>query len=73
MSVELVVEVLSLYTDIIMSYEQAYEFDYMADEGEVGNFLDEMEEENNDDRDVGIDEYEMVRRSFFVVTFVFVV
>ena len=73
MSVELVVEVLSLYTDITMSYEQAYEFDYMADEGEVGNFLDEMEEENNDDRDVGIDEYEMVRRSFFVVTFVFVV
>lgn len=44
-----------------MSYhQQAYDFDYMADDGEVGNFLDEMDEENNHDPDV--DEYEMLTK-----------
>ncbi|XP_024028532.1 uncharacterized WD repeat-containing protein C2A9.03 isoform X2 [Morus notabilis] len=30
-----------------MSDQQAYDFDYMAEEGEVANFLDEMDEEDN--------------------------
>lgn len=44
-----------------MSYnQQAYDFDYMADDGEVGNFLDEMDEENN--HDPNVDEYEMLTK-----------
>ena len=42
-----------------MSYQQEYEFDYMGDEGEMGNFLDEVDEDNND-RVARSDEYEMV-------------
>ncbi|EXC14269.1 Uncharacterized WD repeat-containing protein [Morus notabilis] len=44
-----------------MSDQQAYDFDYMAEEGEVANFLDEMDEEDNN-ADVGIDEYEMLTK-----------
>ncbi|PON60180.1 WD repeat containing protein [Parasponia andersonii] len=44
-----------------MSYQQAYEFDYMADEGEMAHFLDEMDEEIHAG-DAGIDEYEMLTK-----------
>lgn len=54
-----------------MSYQQAYDFDYMAEEGEVANFLDEMDEEDNN-ADVGIDEYEMVCGLHFLFRFVVV-
>ena len=52
-----------------MSYQQAYEFDYMADEGEMAHFLDEMDEENHAG-DAVMDEYEMVCYLYFLLWFV---
>lgn len=49
-----------------MSDQQAYEFDYMAEEGEMGDSIDEMDEENRGSDEV-FDEYEMVCFSYFLV------
>ncbi|XP_062108074.1 uncharacterized protein LOC133818958 isoform X2 [Humulus lupulus] len=44
-----------------MSYQQAYDFNYMADEGEMANFLDEMDEENHG-QDENLDEYDVLTK-----------
>lgn len=49
-----------------MSYEQAYEFDSMDEEGEMTHFIDEMDEENRGS-DEGFDEYEMVCFTYFLI------
>lgn len=42
-----------------MSYQQAYQFDYMGDEGDMSDFVEDVEEENQGG-DAGLDEYDMV-------------
>ncbi|KAM6545740.1 hypothetical protein CsatB_026476 [Cannabis sativa] len=44
-----------------MSYQQAYDFNYMADEGEMVHFLDDMDEENHV-QDENLDEYEVLTK-----------
>ncbi|KAF3456134.1 hypothetical protein FNV43_RR00782 [Rhamnella rubrinervis] len=44
-----------------MSDQQAYEFDYMAEEGEMDHSIDEMDEENRGSDEV-LDEYEMLTK-----------
>lgn len=52
-----------------MSYQQAYEFDYMAEEGDMDHFIDEIDEEDHGSDDV-FDEYEMVCYSYFLIPLV---
>ncbi|XP_050141871.1 uncharacterized WD repeat-containing protein C2A9.03-like isoform X3 [Malus sylvestris] len=41
-----------------MSYHQGYQFDYMVDEGDMSDFVEDVEEENQGG-DMGLDEYDM--------------
>lgn len=41
-----------------MSYQQAYQFDYMGDEGDMPDYVEDVEEENQGGE--GLDEYDMV-------------
>lgn len=52
-----------------MSYQQAYEFDYMAEERDMGHFIDEIDEEDHGSDEV-YDEYEMVCYSYFLIRLV---
>ncbi|BBG93490.1 hypothetical protein Prudu_001518 [Prunus dulcis] len=44
-----------------MSYQQAYQFDYMGDEGDMSDFVEDVEEENQGG-DAGLDEYDMLTK-----------
>ncbi|KAB2623048.1 WD repeat-containing protein-like [Pyrus ussuriensis x Pyrus communis] len=44
-----------------MSYQQGYQFDYMADEGDMSDFVEDVEEENQGG-DMGLDEYDMLTK-----------
>ncbi|XP_048435970.1 general transcriptional corepressor tupA-like [Pyrus x bretschneideri] len=44
-----------------MSYQQGYQFDYMADGGDMSDFVKDVEEENQGG-DMGLDEYDMLTK-----------
>ncbi|KAI4334855.1 hypothetical protein L6164_013564 [Bauhinia variegata] len=47
-----------------MSYHHLYEFDYMAEAGEMEDLIDEIDDENfgAGGGDIGVDEYEMITK-----------